>query len=112
MSLNSIIQESSGTSLFLESRKELSPLKKFKYSQRKVSLIVYLPLKHFTKGQFKWIFSHFNNAGSTIYLQSSVVISICVNHADYIPTNHIIEIRYLLIISISRILVILVSEYA
>jgi len=31
----------------------------------------------------KWIFSHFNNAGFTIYLQSSVVISFIVSHADY-----------------------------
>jgi len=63
--------------------KGIVSLKEVQVFSKKSEFHCLFTLKTLYKMTVKWIFSHFNNAGSTIYLQSSVVISIRVSHADY-----------------------------
>jgi len=63
-------------------------LKEVQVFSKKSEFHCLFTIKTLYKMTVKWIFSHFNNAGSTIYLQSSVFISICVSHADYTNQPH------------------------
>jgi len=63
--------------------KGIVSLKEVQVFSKKSEFHSLFTFKTLYKMTVKWIFSHFNNTGSKIYLQSSVVISILVSHADY-----------------------------